>query len=117
MIENSAQRLAILAAQAADDKKAENVQVLKMPAIMVDTEYFVICSASTQVQIRAIVHSVMGAVDGEGAQLLRHEGRGDNNWVLLDYGSFVVHVFLEDDREYYNLEKLWADAERVAWHG
>lgn len=116
MIEHSAQRIAKLAAQAADDKKAENIQVLKMPEIMVDTEYFVVCSASTQVQIRAIINSITGALEDEGADLLRYEGRGDNNWALLDYGNVVVHVFLEEDRQYYALEKLWADAKRVPWH-
>ena len=113
MIENSAQRIARVAAQAADDKKAEDVQVLEMPEVMVDTEYFVICSASTQVQIRAIVNSITDALEEAGAQLLRYEGRGENNWVLLDYGNVVVHVFLEEERHYYDLEKLWADAKRV----
>lgn len=114
-MENSAQRIAQLAAQAADDKKAENVQVLKMPKIMADTEYFVICSASTQVQIRAIVKSIVDALEEAGVKLLREEGRGDNSWVLLDYGNVVVHVFDEEDREYYDLEKLWSDAKRIPW--
>lgn len=116
MTENSAERVAKVAAQAADDKKADNVQVLRMPEVVVDTEYFVICSASTHVQIRAIVNSIMGALEDEGVELLRYEGRGENNWVLLDYGYVVVHVFLEQDRSYYDLEKLWADAERVSWN-
>ena len=75
-----------------------------------------ICSASTHVQIRAIVNSITAALEDAGADLLRYEGRGENNWVLLDYGSMVVHVFLEEDRSYYDLEKLWADAEPVPWH-
>ncbi|NMB02259.1 MAG: ribosome silencing factor [Firmicutes bacterium] len=108
--------MAKVAAQAADDKKADNIQVLKMPEVMVDTEYFVICSASTHVQIRAIVNAITQTLEDEGIALLRHEGRGDNSWVLLDYGNVVVHVFLEEDRHYYDLEKLWADAQRVAWH-
>ncbi|NLJ81317.1 MAG: ribosome silencing factor, partial [Firmicutes bacterium] len=87
MINDSAQRSAKIAALAADDKKAEDIQVLKMPEIMVDTEYFVICSASSQVQIRAIVGSITAAMEDEGYELLRHEGRGGNNWVLLDYGN------------------------------
>lgn len=115
MISNSAQRSAKVAALAAEDKKADDVQILKMPEIMVDTEYFVICSASTQVQIRAIVGAITAAMEDNGAKLLRYEGRGGNNWVLLDYGNVVVHVFLEEDRRYYDLEKLWADAERVPW--
>ncbi len=109
----SAQRIAIAAAQAASDKKAEDIQILKMPAVMVDTDYFVICSASTYVQIRAIVSAVIAELEEMNISLLRHEGRGNNNWVLLDYGDVVVHVFLEEDRRYYDLEKLWADAERV----
>lgn len=117
MIEHSAERIAKVAAQAADEKKADDVQVLKMPEVMVDTEYFVICSASTHVQIRAIVGAVMDALEEEGVELLRQEGRGENSWTLLDYGSVVVHVFLEEDRHYYDLERLWADAERVAWNG
>lgn len=115
MIENSAQRIAKVAAQAADDRKADDVQVLKMPEIMAETEYFVISSATTHVQIRAIVNSILDAMEEVGADLLRMEGRGENNWVLLDYGSVVVHVFLEEDRHYYDLEKLWADAERISW--
>ena len=117
MIEHSAERIAKVAAQAADEKKADDVQVLKMPEVMVDTEYFVICSASTHVQIQAIVSAVMDALEEEGAELLRHEGRGENSWILLDYGAVVVHVFLEEDRHDYDLERLWADAERVAWNG
>lgn len=111
----SAQRIALLAAQAADDKKAEDVQVLKMPDIMADTEYFVISSATTQVQIRAIVKSIVDALEEAGAKLLREEGRGDSSWVLLDYGNVVVHVFDEEDRHYYDLEKLWSDAKRIPW--
>lgn len=114
-MENSAQRIAQLAAQAADDKKAEDIKILQMPEIMVDTEYFVICSATTQVQIRAIVNSITDALEEAGAELLRYEGRGENSWVLLDYGNVVVHVFLEEDRQYYDLEKLWADAKRIPW--
>jgi len=115
LIENSALLVAETAARAADDKKADNVEVLKMPDVMVDTEYFVICSSATHVQIRAIVDAISAALEDAGVELLRMEGRGDNTWVLLDYGYVVVHVFLEDAYDYYALNKLWADAERVAW--
>jgi len=115
LIKKSAQLVAKLAAQAADDKKADDIQVLKMPEIMVETEFFVICSASTLVQVHAIVNSITSALEDEGIELLRYEGRKDNNWVLLDYGFVVVHVFLEEDRHYYDLEKLWSDAKRIPW--
>ncbi len=116
MTKNSAEMMARVAARAADDKKADEVRVLKMPEVVSETEYFVVSSASTHVQIRAIVNSITAALEDEGAELLRYEGRGDNNWILLDYGSVVVHVFLEEARNHYDLEKLWSDAERVPWH-
>lgn len=117
MIEKNAVNVAKVAAQAADEKKADEVRVLKMPKVVAETEYFVISSASTHVQVRAIVDSIRAALEDVGAELLRYEGRGgDNSWVLLDYGDVVVHVFLEDVRGYYDLEKLWADAEQVTWH-
>lgn len=115
MIGKSALLVAETAARAADDKKADNIEVLKMPDVMVDTEYFVICSSSTHVQIRAIVDAISTALADAGAELLRREGRGDNTWVLLDYGHVVVHVFLEEAYDYYALCRLWADAKRVAW--
>lgn len=114
-MENSARFVAKTAARAADDKKADKIEVLKMPDVMVDTEYFVICSSSTQVQIRAVVDAISTALEDANIEMLRMEGRGDNTWVLLDYGYVVVHVFLEDAYDYYALTKLWADAERIAW--
>jgi ribosome-associated protein len=116
LTKHSAEDMAKIAARAGDEKKADDVRVMRMPAVVAETEFFVICSASTHVQIRAIVNSITAALEEAGAELLRYEGRGENNWVLLDYGSMVVHVFLEEDRSYYDLEKLWADAEPVPWH-
>ena len=115
MSDNSALLVAVAAARAADDKKADNIEVLKMPEVMADAEYFVICSAPTQVQIRAIVFGLTTALQDLGVMLLRLYGRGDNTWVLLDYGHVVVHVFQEEAYDYYALGDLWADAERVSW--
>lgn len=112
---NNARQVAEAAARAAEDKKAENVEILKMPQVMVDAEYFVICSAPTHIQIRAIVHAVTTALKEAGAEMLRVEGRSNNNWVLLDYGHVVVHIFQAEAYLYYSLDKLWADAERIAW--
>lgn len=116
MTKNSAETIAKLAARAADEKKADDIQVLKMPEVVAETEFFVISSAMTHVQVRAIVGSITDALREAGVELLRYEGRGgENDWVLLDYGSVVVHVFVEENRRYYDLEKLWADAEPVSW--
>ncbi|WP_461370140.1 ribosome silencing factor [Candidatus Darwinibacter acetoxidans] len=116
MTKTSAVTIAKVAARAADSKKADNVQVLKMPEVMVEAEYFVICSASTHVQLRVIVDEVIAALQQEGVELLRQEGGPGNSWILLDYGAVIVHAFLEEDRHYYALERLWADAQPVAWH-
>lgn len=111
----SAVEMAKMAARAADSKKADNVQMLKMPEAMVETEYFVICSAQTHVQVRSIVDAVMDALGQEDILPLRQEGGPGNSWILLDYGAVIVHVFLEEARHYYDLERLWADAQPVAW--
>ncbi|MCK9525151.1 MAG: ribosome silencing factor [Limnochordia bacterium] len=117
MIKNSAETIAKVAARAAYEKKADEVRVLRMPKIVTETEYFVIASALTHVQVRAIVNSIADTLKDAGVDLLRYEGRGgENDWVLLDYGFVVVHVFVEEQRRYYDLEKLWADARPVDWH-
>jgi ribosome-associated protein len=112
-ITSSMQDIAIAAARAALDKKANDVLVLKVSPLTAEADFFVVCSAETQVQINTIVREVIARLEDAGVSLLRHEGRGGNSWVLLDYGGVVVHIFEEADRAYYNLEKLWADAERV----
>ncbi|MGI6149200.1 MAG: ribosome silencing factor [Firmicutes bacterium] len=109
----STQDIAIAAARAAQDKKANDVLILDVSSLMAEANFFVICSAETQVQIRTIVQEIIDQLEGAGIHLRRHEGRGGNSWVLLDYGGVVVHVFEEPDRAYYNLEKLWADAKRI----
>ncbi|HPT82596.1 MAG TPA: ribosome silencing factor [Limnochordia bacterium] len=115
MTKPSAVEIAKMAARAADSKKADNVQVLQMPEVMVETEFFVICSAETHVQVRTIMDAVVDALQREGVEPLRQEGGPGNSWILLDYGAVIVHVFLEEARDYYNLERLWADAQPVAW--
>ena len=109
----SGKEMAVAIAQAMDDKKADDVQILRMSEMMVETDYFVICSCVSFPQMQAITQSVRERVDQHGVPLCRQEGRDNNHWILLDYGEAVAHIFLESERRYYNLEKLWADAERV----
>lgn len=105
--------MALRAAQAADEKKADDVVVLDMGRLTVVTDYFVICSGQTLTQVRAIARAVEEALEAEGVRPRRKEG--DARWVLLDYGGTVVHIFHHAEREYYDLERLWADAPRVEW--
>lgn len=106
--------IALTAAQAAGDKKAEDICVLDVHKISPVTDFFVICSGRSNTQIRAIAESVMEAVSGLGQRYLRKEGNEDAGWVLIDFGDAVVHVFDEREREFYKLESLWKDAEKLS---
>lgn len=109
----SSRRLALVAADAMDAKKADDVLVLNIGRHTLVADYFVICSAPTQVQIRAISEGVEEAMGGSGARLLAREGHARARWVLLDFGPVVVHIFGPEARRFYALERLWADAEMV----
>ena len=107
-----------IAAQAADDKKGEDIIVLDVADIMGIVDAFVIAHASNSRLVRAIVDEVkMQLLDRAGVKPRSVEGLDDMTWVLLDYGDLVVHVFLAETREFYGLERLWADAPRIVWKG
>ena len=76
-------------------------------------EYFLLCSGSSQPQIKAIGEAIEERLDREGVRLAHREGKAGAEWVLLDYGDFVVHIFSERARQYYDLERLWRNAERI----
>lgn len=108
--------LALVAARAADAKKGERTLVLQVGQVLAITEAFVITSAGNARLVRTIAEAVEQAVkEAGGPGPLRIEGLDDARWVLLDYGDFVVHVFLDEVRAYYDLERLWADAPRSDW--
>ena len=104
---------ALLSARAVIDKKAEQVKILDLREISGFTEYFVICSGTSDRQVQAISDSVEQMLESNGYELYSSEGHADGRWVLMDFGDIVVHVFLDALREYYDLESLWADAPRV----
>ena len=80
------------------------------------TDAFVITSGRNVRQVKTIAEEVEAKLKAEGGiKPIRVEGLGDSQWILLDYGDLVVHVFLDETREYYDLERLWSDAPRVAW--
>ena len=102
------------AAEAASDKKAEQIVILDVSQQLVITDYFLICSGNTDRQVRTIVDEVQKRLlESHGRKPFRREGEREGHWVLLDYVDFVVHAFQKEDREYYDLERLWSDAPRI----
>ena len=107
---------ASIAALAADDKQALDTVVLEVGAVLAITDFFVITSATNSRQVRTIAEYVEERLKEEGGPLpLRVEGRSDLTWVLLDYGDLVVHVFLDEIRRFYDIERLYRDVRRVEW--
>lgn len=105
-----------VAARAADDKLGADTTVIAVGEVLSITDHFVITSGNNARQVRAIAEEVEAAVAGAGGpRPTRIEGREDAEWVLLDYGPFVVHVFHQETRAYYDLERLWSDCPRVEW--
>jgi ribosome-associated protein len=106
----------VAAAQAADDKQAHDVLVLDVGEVLSITGWFVICDAGNPRQVKAIAEAVQeGVVAAGGQKAFRVEGLDSLHWVLMDFGDFVVHVFLDEIRSYYELERLWSDVPRVDW--
>lgn len=110
----SSKEWAILAAKAAAEKKAENVMAIEVAELLVVTDYFVIATGRTNIQVRAIADQVEETLlESERIKPIGREGADEGKWILLDYGDIVVHVFQPAERNFYRLEKLWGDAPRV----
>jgi ribosome-associated protein len=102
--------IARLAALAAEEKKGRDVVILDISGISLIADYFVITSAANRVQLAAIADRVEEVLAEHGVPLLHREGHANATWILLDYGGVVVHVMLEEARDFYGLERLWGDA-------
>jgi ribosome-associated protein len=108
--------LVTIAAGAASAKTVEPTVVIEVGDLIAITEYFVISSGSNDRQVRAIAEEVERQVKDNGGSSPRAiEGLDDARWVLMDFGDFVVHVFSDEARRFYDLERLWSDAPRLAW--
>ena len=109
--------LAIRIADLLEDKKAQNILVLDVAHLTSVTDYFVICSTRNTVQVGTMAEDVEEKLmEEENLEARRKEGYRESRWVVLDYASVVVHVFHEQEREYYNIERLWMDGSNVLRH-
>lgn len=99
---------------ACEERKAKNSVVLNMEQLSPMADYFVICHGTSERQVQAIARSIKDAAEEEGFEINRMEGFEQARWILIDLGDVICHVFHEEERSYYNLERLWGDAAEVA---
>lgn len=102
-----------LAAKAAESKKALDVEILNIEGLTTIADYFLICSATNITQIGAIADGIGHALAQDGIRPSHIEGGAESTWVLMDYGDVIIHIFDEQTRAFYGLERLWGDAKRV----
>lgn len=99
--------------KALDGKKARDIKLLRTDKLTVLADYFIICTATSTTQIKTLADEVDKVMSEAGEPPLRREGYRSGGWVLLDFGCVIVHLFMEETREFYNLERLWSDAEEI----
>ena len=104
---------AILLAKALDGKKGEEIKVLKTEGLTTLADYFVICTATSTTQIKAMSDACEEAMEKQGERVHHIEGHRGGTWILMDFSSVVVHLFMDEARQFYELERLWKDAAEV----
>ena len=105
--------IAIAVTKALDEKKGMDIKLLKIDKVSSLADYFLICTGTSNTHVKTLCDYAEYALEQAGETMLGREGHRGNSWELLDYGTIVVHVFTEEARKFYDLERLWADAEAV----
>ena len=109
----TAKEVAYEVTKALDAKKGQNIKLLKIDEVSSLADYFLICTGTSSTHVKTLCDYAEYTLEQLGEPMLGREGHRGNSWELLDFGSIVVHVFTEEAREFYSLERLWADAEAV----
>mgnify|MGYP005843311877 CR=1 FL=1 len=109
----TAKEAAALAVKALDSKMGVDIQLIEITDVSTLADYFLICTGTSSTHVKTLCDYAEYTLEQLGEQMLSREGHRGNSWELLDYGSIVVHVFTEEARKFYDLERLWADAETV----
>ncbi len=113
MAELTSQQMVEISVKALDSKRAEDIKVIGIRDLTVIADYFVIANGTSTTQTKALADEVEYKLKESGLMPLRIEGYQSANWIVLDYGSVVVHVFYKETRQFYNLERLWSDGEQI----
>ena len=109
----SAKEVAFQVTKALDEKKGMDIKLLKIDQVSTLADYFLICTGTSSTHVKTLCDYAEYTLEQLGEPMLGREGHRGNAWELLDYGSIVVHVFTQEAREFYSLERLWADAEEI----
>ena len=109
----SAKEVALTVTKALDVKKGMDIKLLKIDKVSSLADYFLICTGTSNTHVKTLCDYAEYSMDQLGEPMLGREGHRGNSWELLDYGSVVIHVFTDEARKFYDLERLWADAEQV----
>ena len=109
----SAREVALTVTKALDEKKGMDIKLLKIDKVSSLADYFLICTGTSNTHVKTLCDYAEYSMDQLGEPMLGREGHRGNSWELLDYGSVVIHVFTDEARKFYDLERLWADAEQV----
>lgn len=105
--------LAVKACELFEDNKAESVMLIDVSYLSNIADYFVIATANSNVHAKALTDKLEEEMEKQGQKVIRRDGVGDGRWLVLDFGTFIVHIFTADMREYYHLEKLWSDGKNT----
>ena len=113
-IMDSAKKMAQIAYNAMEDKKAEDIRIIEIGEISTIADYFIIANGTNSSQVQALVDSVDEALSKAGIEPQRIEGNRSSNWILMDYGDIVIHIFSKEDRLFYDLERIWRDGKTLS---
>ena len=113
----TAKEAAALAVKALDSKMGVDIQLIEITDVSTLADYFLICTASSSTHVKTLCDAVEEAMDHAGEPMLSREGHRSGTWVLMDFGCVVVHVFTQETRAFYNLERLWQDGKQVNLSG
>ncbi len=110
---NNIQEYAVLAVEALDDKKAEDISIIDIREVSVIADYFIIAGGSNKSQIQALSDTVEEKLGRAGLPLKQIEGYNNANWILLDFGDIIIHIFDKENRLFYDLERIWRDGKKI----
>ena len=110
---NESKKMALLAVEALEDKKAEDITIIDIREVSVLADYFIIADGSNRNQVQAMADSAEEALGKAGYDAKQIEGYQSANWILMDYKDIIVHVFSKEDRAFYDLERIWRDGKQI----